>query len=80
MSKIYPCLILWKNNSSSILVWLEEGEKLYKLPSCKLNNDFYDVSCKFRENILGHQCTVEWYYLLKLFCSMSLMKAAHGVK
>lgn len=70
-----------KQISLCILVGLEEGEKLYRLLSCKLNNDFYDVSCKFRESIFGHQCTVEWYfYLLKLFCVMSLMEAVHDVK
>lgn len=39
------------------------------------------LRCKFRESIFGHQHTVEWYcYLLKLFCSMSLMKAVLRAK
>lgn len=40
----------------------KKGEKQYKLLSCKLNNDFYDALCKFRESVFGQQCTVEWYY------------------
>lgn len=61
MNKIYPCFILWKDNSC-ILVWLEKRGKLRELLSCKLNNDSYDVLCKFRLSVLGQQCTVEWYY------------------
>lgn len=61
MSKIYPCFILWKDNSC-ILVCLEKREKLYELLSCKLNHDFYDALCKFWWSVLGQRCTVEWYY------------------
>lgn len=52
----YKCLRKWVEyilasfyGRITHLSWLEKREKLQELFSCKLNNDFYDVLCKFRQ-------------------------------